>query len=163
MNQWDETDILKFSVEELIEGIKTTWIAKSIGYDYEHRVDFEEEVCGESWETAVDLMLDKLVVYGAAEEIFVKRCHTLQIPLIDAEGIWWFKEFTHIEEVSGLNRWDVENHPTWKAKVVKANEEKAAAEKAKREAEQKQWKEDTRKRDLATYERIKKELENGNA
>lgn len=157
----DEIDTLDITVEELLKQIKITWIASSISYDYEYRIDFEEEVEADSKEVVIDLMIDKFISKNQshAEEICLSRRFELRIPLQDSDDIWQFKDFTYVERMGSISKSEIKKYPSWQTKVVKAAEEKAAAEKLKKEEEQKRWAEESRRRDLATYERIKKEME----
>ncbi len=156
----DELDTLDISVEHLIKEIKVTYEAKATGSDYDGNVDFEEELTSVSYETVTEAMIELLATKPRRyeTEIWVTCRRALQIPLLDSEyDLWEFKEFSHVEKMPHLSERDVKNHPIFKKKA----EEKAAAKKAKKEAEQKQWREDNRRRELEIYERLKKELENG--
>lgn len=157
--------LLDAKVDDLVNNIVIEYIAYSLGRDYEYRVFFEEEIIADTQESAISLMISKLIEKNNSypEEINLKIQRTVKIPVFDPEyKIWELKDFTNVEFVKELSRHDVKKLPEWNEKVTKAKEEKDAAEKAKKEAEQKLWKEESRRRDLATYERIKKELENGN-
>lgn len=156
----DEYDLLGLTVEELASRAKEVHKFYCIG-QWQNEIDFEFDITSDTYEDGIRQVAERLASprhYATSVDYSV--FYIIQLPIKDEDGIWRLVDFNSKDENTNhchrySSSFEISKHPAFIAK----QKEIAELEKKKRHDEMRAAELRQREKELAIYEKVKRELE----